>query len=137
MTAEQGCRCGADAPFAAHCESLLDGEPAATAEALMRSRYTAYALLQQGDSRAAAHLWRTWHPRTRPATVEPSPGLRWTGLTVRGSSGGGDDDATGQVRFVAAWEIGEGATRQHGELAETADFVRRGARWVYLEGRAD
>ena len=47
---------------------------AATAEALMRSRYTAYAL-GDGD-----HLFRTWHARTRPDDVEPDPRVRWVGL---------------------------------------------------------
>ncbi len=41
----------------------------------MRSRYTAFAL---GD---ADHLWRTWHPRTRPPAVEAGR-LEWTGLEV-------------------------------------------------------
>ena len=41
----------------------------------MRSRYTAFAL---GD---ADHLWRTWHPRTRPPAVDAGR-LEWTGLGV-------------------------------------------------------
>lgn len=126
-----GCPCGADVPFASHCEPVLDGAAAGTPEALMRSRYTAYALLQQGDARAADHLWRSWHPRTRPAKVEPGPGLRWTGLTVRSATGGADDEE-GSVDFVARWETGEGSVRQRGEHAEHSRFVRRGGRWVYL-----
>lgn len=128
------CPCGADAPFATHCEPLLDGEAAATAEALMRSRYTAYELLQRGDSRAADHLWRTWHPRTRPERVEPSPGLRWTGLSVTATVGGAQDDLDGRVHFRASWETGEGDTYQSGAHAEASSFVRRGGRWVYVSG---
>lgn len=126
------CPCGADAPFAEHCEPLLDGAPAATAEALMRSRYTAYVRLQQDDARAADHLWRTWHPRTRPGTVEPSPGLRWTGLEVLAAEAGGEGDTSGLVEFVARWESGEREHRQTGELRERSEFSRRGGRWVYV-----
>lgn len=43
------------------CGRYLDGEAAPTAEALMRSRYTAFALRDED------YLFRTWHPRTRPA----------------------------------------------------------------------
>lgn len=100
------CPCGAAADFGEHCEPLLDGVPAATAESLMRSRYTAYVRLQQDDARAADHLWRSWHPRTRPATVE----------------------------FVARWESGQGRHRQSGEIHERSEFARRGGRWVYVRG---
>ena len=48
---------------------------AATAEELMRSRYSAYAV---GD---LDYVWRTWHPRTRPETVTPSDEV-WTGLEI-------------------------------------------------------
>ena len=42
----------------------------------MRSRYTAYALGH------ADHIWRTWHPATRPERVTIDPTTTWTGLTV-------------------------------------------------------
>ena len=128
------CPCGAAAPFPEHCEPLLDGVPAATAESLMRSRYTAYVRLQQDDARAADHLWRSWHPRTRPATVEPSPGMRWTGLDVRSAEAGGEGDDVGVVEFVARWESGQGRHRQSGEIHERSEFARRGGRWLYVRG---
>lgn len=128
------CPCGDPVPFVEHCEPVVDGRPAPTAERLMRSRYTAYALLQQQDSRAADHLWRTWHPRTRPKVVEPSPGLSWVGLTVDAAEAGGASDAEGTVTFTARWEIGEGDGLQRGTLAERSTFGRRGGRWVYVSG---
>ena len=133
----QACPCGAGTPFAEHCGPVLDGTPAATAEALMRSRYTAYALLQQGDQRAADHLWRTWHPRTRPEVVEPGPGLRWVGLEVTQTRAGGPQDDPGVVAFVARWTTGEGEHRPDGELVERSDFARRGGRWVYVGALAE
>ncbi len=93
----------------------------------MRSRYTAYALHVED------HLFRTWHPRTRPASVEQDLSLRWLGLEVVASDGGGPDDAEGTVRFRAQWIAGEGADRQRGVLDEHSRFVRRGGRWVYVD----
>jgi SEC-C motif-containing protein len=90
----------------------------------MRSRYTAYAL------RRHDHVFRTWHPRTRPADVAPDASLTWTGLTVLGTSDGGVGDTSGTVEFRATWQAG----RQRGELHELSRFERRGGRWVYVEG---
>ena len=41
---EDGCPCGSGAPFGSCCFPFLEGEPAPTALALMRSRYTAFVL---------------------------------------------------------------------------------------------
>jgi SEC-C motif-containing protein len=67
------CPCGSGDAFARCCGPLLAGEPAPSAERLMRSRYTAFA---RGD---AAHLARTWHPRTRPERVDVDPRTRGPG----------------------------------------------------------
>lgn len=90
----------------------------------MRSRYTAFV---RGD---ADHLWRTWHPRTRPAEVNVDPGLRWTSLTVRATVDGGPDDETGEVTFEARF-VGPGGPDR---LVERSRFERRGGRWVYVDG---
>ena len=90
----------------------------------MRSRYAAYAV---GD---LDHVFRTWHPRTRPDEITASPGLTWTGLTIVSTSGGGPDDDTGQVEFRAAYRTADGA----GLLHELSRFERRAGRWVYVDG---
>lgn len=117
------CPCCSGSPYAACCAPYVDdGRPAPTAEALMRSRYTAYAL------RRIDHLFRTWHPRTRPADLVPDPSLEWTGLRVLDVVDGGPGDASGVVEFSAAWRTGD--------LHERSTFTRRGGRWVYLEREA-
>lgn len=98
-----------------------------TAEALMRSRYTAYAL---GE---ADHLFRTWHARTRPDDVTPDRRVRWVGLDVRDVGGGGADDADGVVEFVARWVSADDEPVRRGELHERSRFTRRGGRWVYVD----
>ena len=106
------------------CEGLHDGvREAATAGELMRARYTAYAVGRPD------YVFRTWHPRTRPADVEPS-GLRWTGLTVLREWAGGQDDVTGEVEFVADHLAG----RHAGRLHERSRFERRRGRRVYVDG---
>jgi len=121
------CRPGDDMAYAVCCRPLLLGESRAeTAEALMRSRYTAYAM-GSGD-----HLFRTWHPRTRPADIEPDQALTWIGLDVVDVVDGAADDTGGIVEFRAHWRSGEGRSRQSGTLHERSTFARRGGRWVYL-----
>ena len=87
----------------------------------MRSRYTAYVL---GD---LDHLFRTWHPRTRPAELA-LPDTDWLGLEVLDVWAGGVDDAVGEVEFRARWRTHD----QEGALHERSTFARRGGRWVYL-----
>lgn len=96
-----------------------------TAEGLMRSRYSAFAL---GDE---AYLLASWHPGTRPDRVRFVDGQSWTGLEVLGSSGG-PFDQEGVVEFVASYER-RGEQR---ELREVSRFVRHQGRWVYLDAIA-
>ncbi|MDH2444785.1 YchJ family metal-binding protein [Amnibacterium sp. CER49] len=119
MTETDRCPCGSREPFAACCGPLLDGAPAPTAERLMRSRYTAFALGR------TAHLLRTWDPATRPASLELEPGVVWRGLRVVDTWAGGPDDDAGVVEFRAAYRDADGAAL----LAERSRFVRRGNDW--------
>lgn len=90
----------------------------------MRSRYAAYSL------GLLDYVFRTWHPRTRPGSVDPVPGLTWTGLEVLDVVDGGPDDDTGVVEFRARFDEGRGARAMH----ETSRFERRSGRWVYVDG---
>ena len=118
------CPCGSGTSYDACCGRLHRGAAQAdTPEELMRSRYTAYALR---DRAGADHVWRTWHPRTRPLTVTPDPDVRWTGLVVHDAS---DDE----VEFTASFErLGEPGT-----LHERSRFVREDGHWVYLDALPD
>ena len=124
------CRTPAAAlPYAACCGRYHAGSLyrlAPTAEALMRSRYSAFVLDLGG------YLLATWHRSTRPAVIEPNPiGLKWLGLEVRRHALQDADHAT--VEFVARSKLGGRARRLH----ETSRFVRENVRWFYLDGDAD
>lgn len=97
----------------------------------MRSRYSAFAV---GD---LDHVYRTWHPRTRPEDLEPDPALTWTGLEVIDVVGGEADDETGEVEFVARFDRAGPGGQGAGERHERSRFVRRGGRWVYVDGDTD
>jgi SEC-C motif-containing protein len=107
--------------YAECCEPAHRGRSPSTAEALMRSRYTAFAL---GD---ADYLRRSWHPDTRPADVTADPQVRWVGLDVLESTGGGLFDREGVVEFRARYRDPGGP----GELHERSRFVRHDGSWMY------
>ena len=124
VAADDPCPCGSGDPYHGCCGPLLRGEPAPTAESLMRSRYVAFVV---GDAR---YLAATWHPRTRPDDLTLDPAQRWTGLEIVDVEAGGEGDGEGAVEFRARFRHG----RDHGELHERSRFVRRAARWTYVDG---
>lgn len=125
------CPCGSGEAFRACCGPVLRGEPAPTAERLMRSRYTAFFV---GDS---GHLIASWHPRTRPHDLTIDPVLRWTGLRVDAVEDGGVEDTQGTVEFTAFWEDGSDDDATAGALHERSRFVRQSGRWWYVDGDVD
>ncbi len=118
------CPCGGGA-LAGCCGPLLAGErEAPTAEALMRSRYCAYV------RHDADYLLRTWHPASRPDGFEFQDVIQWQGLTIVATESGGPGDTTGQVEFIASYQV-EG---RFGQLHERSDFRREGGVWYYVDG---
>ncbi len=118
------CPCGSGESYPSCCGPLHDGElQADSAEALMRSRYSAYAY---GDT---GYLFRTWHPRTRPPEVSVDPSITWTGLQVIDTVAGGPDDDRGEVEFRARFESAGRAD----SFRERSLFERRAGRWFYLD----
>ena len=122
------CPCGgrpAGSPYRACCgrytEHLAD-TPAPDAQALMRSRYTAFV---RGD---AAYLQATWHTSTRPARLELERGIQWLGLDVRAHRV--RDDTHAEVEFVARSRLAARGQRLH----ERSRFVREAGRWYYVDG---
>lgn len=117
----RSCPCGLPEPYEGCCGRFHSASAAApTAEALMRSRYSAFV---KGD---AKYLLRTWHPRTRPGRLELDPGMRWTGLEILDTVDGSAFHATGVVEFRASY--------RGGELRERSRFERVEGAWVYVDG---
>jgi SEC-C motif-containing protein len=127
VVADPSCPCGLPRSYPDCCGRLHAGAPAPDAEALMRSRYSAFALGK------ADYLRNTWHPDTRPAQIELEPlgERRWLGLQVKHHGVLDADHAT--VEFVARSRLGGGsAQRQH----ERSRFIRIAGCWLYVDGEA-
>jgi SEC-C motif-containing protein len=119
------CPCGSGKPYAECCARYIEGgTPAPTAEALMRSRYTAYTLLNED------YLLASWHPSTRPTALglaDEAP-TKWLGLEVKRHV---QQDATHAiVEFVARYKVNGRAHRLH----EVSRFVQEAGRWFYVDG---
>ncbi|MHC5796565.1 YchJ family protein [Lacisediminihabitans sp. FW035] len=130
MSAERGqlsplrCPCLSGDSFDACCAPFHRGDSwPATAERLMRSRYSAFAV---GDR---DYLLASWHPDFRPPTLELDPEVRWYRLDVVGRTAGGLLDTTGTVDFRAYWRAADGTA---GVQSENSRFGRAEGRWAYL-----
>jgi SEC-C motif domain protein len=123
------CPCGSGEPYADCCGPLHRGRAtglvtAPTAERLMRSRFSAFAV---GD---AAYLLLTWHPTTRPASLELDPEQKWGRLEILGTTAGREHDLTGTVAFVAHFH--DAAKGQAGRQYENSAFRRDAGQWFYV-----
>tara|TARA_A100001391_G_C5082106_1_gene280207 strand:- start:141 stop:617 length:477 start_codon:yes stop_codon:yes gene_type:complete len=120
-TPSDACPCGADLPYENCCAPLHRGEPAATPEALMRSRYSAFV---RNDT---TYVAESWHPDTRPTGLMLDDGDHWLELKVLDSDADGD---RGRVHFRALRRNGKGFS----VLEENSRFLREGGHWFYLDG---
>ena len=120
MKADVPCPCGSAKTYGQCCGPCHQGRPAATAEALMRSRYCAYVLGLE------AYLLETWHPSSRPERLDLTepPLPQWIGLEIKRAG-------ASQVEFVARYKVNGRAHKLH----ELSDFIAEGGRWYYLAGR--
>jgi SEC-C motif domain protein len=121
MNPDSLCLCGSGLTAEACCARYHAGEPAPTPEALMRSRYSAYAQSRMD------YLRDTWHPTTCPAELPADHATRWRRLDILDSGTTGDE---GWVHFHALWQSGD----QWGLLEERSRFLREQGRWRYLSG---
>ncbi len=123
------CHCGSGQPFSSCCGPYLEGAAAPTAEALMRSRYSAYV------ERAIDYLGETLHPEhradwDRAATERWSQGAEWLGLEIVSTEAGQADDDEGLVEFIARFRENGREQRHH----ERSRFRRHEGRWYYVDG---
>lgn len=123
---DASCLCACGASLASECcTPFLQGVSfAQTAEQLMRSRYSAFV------ARNAAYLLSTWHPDTRPDSLDlTTDQTRWLGLEVKDHLVLNEHQA--EVEFVARFKEGGGAAHR---LHERSRFERINGRWFYVDG---
>ncbi len=125
VSSKSPCPCGTGLTYAECCGPLHGGvRPATTAVALMRSRFSAFAV---GD---AAYLLTSWHPATRPADLTLDESIAWRRLQIVDTDAGGERDTAGVVEFRAQY-VHDG--KRH-ILHERSRFERVEGHWRYLDG---
>jgi SEC-C motif domain protein len=115
---------GQSLPYAQCCGLYhpMAGLHVPDAEALMRSRYSAFVL---GN---IPYLRWTWHPSTCPADLALEPGVKWLGLDIKQVLQ--VDETHAQVEFVARSRVAGRGQRLH----ERSRFVQEKGRWLYVDG---
>jgi SEC-C motif-containing protein len=124
------CPCASGKPFGECCEPYLLGRVRPpTAVALMRSRYTAYAM------GAIDYLYQTSSERVRKefdaeGSKKWAKSAEWTGIEIIQATDGGAQDASGVIEFLAHYKVKESDFEHH----ERAEFEKRDGVWVFMDG---
>jgi len=126
------CPCGSAKSYEHCCEPYHKHFQAPTAEALMRSRYSAFVF------GLVDYLFETTHPSHRAHNLKAEialtcKALAWTKLEVLSTWQGGINDKVGKVSFRASF-IQEGKKGLH---VEHSRFKRFGKAWMYVDGVVD
>lgn len=122
----ENCLCGSGLPYSQCCGLYHSGEKLpATAETLMRSRFTAYAM------RDAGYLSSTWDAAKCPEVIDFSKEkAEWHRMEIIETKKGGAQDSKGLVEFKAYF-IQDG---EEYALHEISRFIKNNNRWYYLDG---
>lgn len=124
------CPCGTSRDYADCCEQIISGDKvAATAEELMRARYSAH------EKVAVDFLFNSTHPDHRTnydhkGTRNWAEKSQWLGLEVVATSTGSADDERGEVEFIARFRD-KGVIRNHHERGH---FAKVDGQWLFTEG---
>lgn len=144
---EQLCLCNSQRLFANCCGPYLAGEmPAPTAEALMRSRYSAFCQ-SNIDYLIATHHPSAQRPDDSVNLAKSIKLTRWVNLLIVSAKKGQVTDKTGVVEFVAAYRSAAARPALLAnpspftsletdleQLHERSRFVRENNHWFYTEG---
>lgn len=124
------CPCGSEKLFSDCCKPIiLKKKVTSTAEALMRSRYTAYTLANVN------YLMCSHHSKTRPLKDKKNikkwaQSVKWMGLKIVNTEEGTENDDYGMVEFIALY-IENGKLNQ---IHEKSIFEKENNLWVYVNG---
>ncbi len=124
------CPCGTGLTYNKCCGPYIAGNAyAPTAEALMRSRYTAYVkgeidyivntCVRDDDHNIDVEQTKRWSQKSR-----------WQGLSILAIEKGAPSDSEGTIEFIASYSM-DGLSDKHHERAK---FKKTDGKWLYLEG---
>lgn len=124
------CPCGSTKEYAQCCEVFIKGKAKApTAEALMRSRYSAFAVGELD------YVQKTHHPDTRAeldmdGVKSWALNSTWQGLEILATEAGGQSDLEGSVEFKCRFHFND-ADQVHHELSS---FKKENGEWFFVDG---
>ncbi|MFA6235989.1 MAG: YchJ family protein [Bacteriovorax sp.] len=124
------CACGSDLAYSECCEPYIKGKKSApTAVALMRSRYTAFAVGEMD------YIYNTHHESTRKeldmdGVKSWAANSEWLGLEIRETERGTENDTEGKVEFKCKF-VFNGNEQSHHELST---FKKEGKIWYFVDG---
>ena len=128
---KSACPCGSNLDYNKCCEPIIDGTALpATAENLMRARYTAFTLPD------VSFLKKTLAPESQhdfdvKSTEQWAKNSKWKGLKIISTKKGTAEDTKGTVEFVATYEVdGEGV--DHHEVSEFRK--NNDGQWLFVDG---
>ena len=124
------CACGSEQKYSDCCEAFIKGtKKAPTAVALMRARYSAFAVGELD------YIYNTHHESTRKdldmdGIKSWANNSEWLGLEIRETIKGTQKDTEGQVEFKCKFNF-NGAEQSHHELST---FTKDGGEWFFVDG---
>lgn len=127
MNTDTYCLCGSELNYQDCCHLYHKGiKTPSTAEKLMRSRFTAYAM-QKND-----YLIETWAISKRPKQINfEKEEAQWQRLEIIKTKKGQLNDSRGIVEFKAYF-LSKGTPSVMNEISR---FTKTGGRWFYLDGQ--
>jgi SEC-C motif-containing protein len=124
------CACGSEKEYSQCCEPYIKGSKLApTAEALMRSRYTAFAVGEMD------YISKTHHESTRKeldmeGVKSWATNSKWLGLEIRNVEQGSEKDTEGKVEFKCKFLFNDSEQTHH----ELSTFKKEGKEWFFVDG---
>ena len=130
MPTPENCLCGNGSPYEICC-GMYHNNPgtAPTAEALMRSRYSAFAL-GNFDYIAATQKLEDEPNQTGEDVKDSNQSTQWIKLEINATENGLEKDKTGMVSFSAHFKEG----KHIGRLSERSLFKKVKGQWFYISG---
>ena len=125
------CPCSSQIEFNDCCEPILNGEPALTAEKLMRARYTAYTQVNM-DFVTQTHDPSTLKKTDMQENKAWAEKTDWLGLEILSTEKGLEDDDWGKIEFKAKYSTDKESGTHH----EISEFNKKKGIWYFSKGQS-
>ena len=123
------CYCGSNLAFSECCEPIILGKKEAlTAEALMRSRYSAYATVAPDYLMKSTYITQR-AKFSKQDLAEWASENQWQKLEILSTKKGQANDVKGEVIFKAYFKNAKGQMSVH---HEHSTFVKENGKWFYV-----